>query len=286
MSAAEPTPASADSTPGAVEPARGSVGSRVARQVRAQAPAIVVFFAVLVIWEAVVTALNLRQFILPRPSAIVAAFVAELQDLLTAAGNSLYEAFGGLVIGVTAGVLTAFAVSRWARVRETVLPIAIGASAVPIIAAAPIMSIWFGILNPFAKMAIVILLVFFPMLVNVARGLSQVDDSAIELMRASAATEGQILRKLRIPNALPYFFTGLKVCTTLSLIGAVVAEYFGGSSEVLGRIIVQSSSRLRFDITWAAISVAAISGVTLYLAALAVERLVIPWHASQRAADT
>lgn len=263
-----------------------SPGSGVLRQLRAQAPAIVVFFAVIAIWEGVVAALNLRQFILPRPSAIAAALVAEWPALQKAAGNTLYEAIGGLVIGVTAGVLTAFAVSRWARVREAVLPIAIGASAVPIIAAAPIMSIWFGILNPFAKMAIVILLVFFPMLVNVSRGLSQVDDSAIELMRASAASDGQVLRKLRIPNALPFFFTGLKVCTTLSLIGAVVAEYFGGSSEVLGRVIVQSSSRLRFDITWAAISVAAVSGITLYLVALAVERLVIPWHASQRAADT
>lgn len=265
---------------------QASPSSRFLRQARAQAPAIVVFFAVIVIWEAVVAALNLRQFILPRPSSIATAFVAEWPTLQAAAANTLYEAIGGLVIGVTAGVLTAFAVSRWARVREAVLPLAIGASAVPIIAAAPIMSIWFGILNPFAKMAIVILLVFFPMLVNVSRGLSQVDESAIELMRASAASESQILRKLRLPNALPYFFTGLKVCTTLSLIGAVVAEYFGGSSEVLGRVIVQSSSRLRFDITWAAISVAAISGITLYLGALAVERLVIPWHASQRAADT
>jgi NitT/TauT family transport system permease protein len=177
-------------------------------------------------------------------------------------------------------------VSRWARVREAVLPIAICASAIPIIAAAPIMSNWFGILNPFAKMAIVILLVFFPMLVNVARGLTQVDPSALELMQASAASPGQVLRKVRLPNALPYFFTGLKVSTTLSLIGAVVAEYFGGSSEVLGRVIVQSSSRLAFDVTWAAITVAAVAGIVLYLAVLAAERLVIPWHASQRAVES
>ena len=256
------------------------------RRLREFAPAIVVFVAVLALLEGVGAARLLQSFILPRPTTVAAAFGEELPRLQRSAANTLYEALGGLVIGVTAGTITAFAIARWARVREAVLPIAVGASAIPIIAAAPIMSIWFGILNPFAKMAIVILLVFFPMLVNVARGLSQVDDSAIELMRASAASEGQILRKLRIPNSLPYFFTGLKVCTTLSLIGAVVAEYFGGSSEVLGRIIVQSSSRLRFDITWAAIAVAAISGITLYLAALAVERLVIPWHASQRAADT
>ena len=119
-----------------------------------------------------------------------------------------------------------------------------------------------------------------------ARGLSQVDDSAIELMRASAASEGQILRKLRIPNALPYFFTGLKIATTLSLIGAVVAEYFGGSDDVLGRVIVQSSSSLRYDITWAAISITAAAGILMYVGALAVERVVIPWHASQRVAES
>jgi NitT/TauT family transport system permease protein len=260
---------------------RGSMMARLGRQVRYQLPAIVVFVTVLVVWEAFVATANLQQFILPRPSAIATAFAAEWNTLRNAAGNTLYEALGGLVIGVTAGVLTAFAVSRWDRVREAVLPIAIGASAIPIIAAAPIMSNWFGILNPFAKMAIVILLVYFPMLINVSRGLSQVDPSALELMQASAATEGQVLRKVRIPNALPYFFTALKVCTTLSLIGAVVAEYFGGSSEVLGRVIVQSSSRLRFDITWAAIA-----GIVLYLVALAVERVVIPWHASQRAAES
>jgi NitT/TauT family transport system permease protein len=263
-----------------------SAASRLGVHVRAQAPAIVVAVAAIVLWELVVGAMALQQFILPKPSAIATAFVAEWQPLQAAARNTLYEAIGGLVIGVTAGVLTAFAVSRWARVREAILPIAIGASAIPIIAAAPIMSNWFGILNPFAKMAIVILLVYFPMLINVARGLSQVDDSAVELMHASAASEGQILRKVRIPNALPYFFTALKVCTTLSLIGAVVAEYFGGASDVLGRVIVQSSSRLRFDITWAAIAITAFSGVAMYLVALAVERVVIPWHASQRTGES
>lgn len=265
---------------------RGSTLARLATEVRGLLPAIVVFFAVLVAWEFGATAMALQQFILPQPSAIATAFVAEWRALQIAAGNTLYEALGGLVIGVTAGVLTSFAVSRWARVREAVLPIAIGASAVPIIAAAPIMSNWFGILNPFAKMAIVILLVYFPMLISVSRGLTQIDPSAVELMQASAASDGQILRKVRIPNALPYFFTALKVCTTLSLIGAVVAEYFGGSNDVLGRVIVQSSSRLRFDITWAAIAVAAISGIALYLVALVVERLVIPWHASQRATES
>lgn len=255
------------------------------RSLRDYGPAIVVFFGVLGLLEVVSGALHLQQFILPRPSAVLAAFGEEAPRLQRSAVATLYEALGGLVIGVTSGTLIAFAIARWARVREAILPIAVGASAIPIIAAAPIMSNWFGILNPFAKMAIVILLTFFPMVVNVARGLSQVDPSAVELMQASAASEGQILRKLRIPNALPYFFTGLKICTTLSLIGAVVAEYFGGTDDVLGRVIVQSSSSLRFDITWAAITITAVAGILLYLAALAVERAVIPWHASQRAVE-
>ena len=191
-----------------------------------------------------------------------------------------------LAIGVVIGVLAAFAVARWDRVRGVVVPVAIAISAVPIIALAPIMSNWFGIASPFAKMAVVILLVFFPIMINVVRGLTEVPATAIELMRANAATEGEILRKLRLPNALPYFFTGLKVSTTLCLIGAVVAEYFGGSSDVLGRVIVQNSSRLRFDITWSAIIVTAAVGIAAYLIVLAIERLVIPWHASLRVLES
>jgi NitT/TauT family transport system permease protein len=102
-------------------------------------------------------------------------------------------------------------------------------------------------------------------------------------MRSYAASEGMILRALRIPNALPYFFTALKVAATLSLIGAIVGEYFGGSSDVLGRVVVQSASALRFDVTWAAILLAAATGIVFYLVIVAIERLVIPWHASMRA---
>jgi NitT/TauT family transport system permease protein len=262
------------------------VSTRWRRRVRDFLPAALVFVGVLALLEVIGAARVFQSFILPRPTSVVAAFGEELPRLQRSAANTLFEAIAGLVIGVSAGTITAFAIARWARVREAVLPIAVGASAIPIIAAAPIMSNWFGILNPLAKIAIVILLTYFPMVVNVARGLSQVDESAVELMRASAASEGQVLRKLRIPNALPYFFTGLKISTTLSLIGAVVADYFGGSDDVLGRVIVQSSSSLRFDITWAAISITAVSGIALYLLALAAERVVIPWHASQRVSET
>ena len=162
------------------------------------------------------------------------------------------------------------------------MPLAVAAGAIPIIAFAPLMNNWFGVLSPLSKMMMAAVLVFFPVMANVTRGLTQVEPSALELMRSYAATDTEVLRKVRIPNALPYFFTALKLATTLALIGAIVGEYFGGASLVLGRIIVQSASSLKFDVTWAAILMAAIAGIVFYLIVAAVERLVIPWHSSVR----
>lgn len=249
-------------------------------------PAVAVFVLGIVLWEVGVTALGDAAFVLPQPSVVVTALVDNWSEgrwpLAKAAQATLIEALGGLAIGLLAGVATAFATARWVTAREVLLPVAIGASAVPIIAFAPLMNNWFGVLSPLSKMMIVAVLVFFPIYVNVVRGLVQVDPSALELMRSYAASEWTVLRKVRVPNALPYFFTALKVSATLSLIGAIVGEYFGGANDVLGRAIVQSASALRFDVTWAAIILGALTGIVFYLVIVAVERLVIPWHASVR----
>jgi NitT/TauT family transport system permease protein len=114
------------------------------------------------------------------------------------------------------------------------------------------------------------------------QALVQVEPGSLELMRSYAASDWTVLRKVRVPNALPYFFTAMKVATTLSLIGAIVGEYFVGSSSVLGRIIVQSASALKFDVTWAAISLGALIGITFYVLVVLVERLVIPWATALR----
>jgi NitT/TauT family transport system permease protein len=230
--------------------------------------------------------MDLRGLPLPAPSAIVAALVENWASgrwpLGKAAAATLFEAVGGLAIGTSLGVVVAFTTARFATARELLLPLAVGASAVPIIAFAPLMNNWFGVLNPLSKMMIVAVLVFFPVVVNVTRGLTQVEPAALELLRSYATSEWTILRVLRLPNALPYFFTALRIGSTLSLIGAIVGEYFGGSNDVLGRVIVQSASALRFDVTWAAILLAAAAGIVLYLAIVAIERAVIPWHASLR----
>jgi NitT/TauT family transport system permease protein len=253
-------------------------------------PAVVVFVVTVVVWEVVVRNVEIRGFPLPAPTQIVNALGENWSvgrwPLQTSATTTLIEALGGLVIGTTAGVIVALLTARFVTARELLLPIAVGASAVPIIAFAPLMNNWFGVLNPLSKMMIVAVLVFFPVLVNVTRGLTQVEPAALELMRSYAASEWSTLRQVRIPNALPYFFTALKVGTTLSLIGAIVGEYFGGTSSVLGQVIVASAGALRFDVTWAAIILAAATGIAMYLAVVAVERLVIPWHASMRGGGT
>ncbi|MBA2315137.1 MAG: ABC transporter permease, partial [Chloroflexi bacterium] len=253
-------------------------------------PAVLVFVAAIVAWELIVGALGLRAFVLPKPSAIVAALIANWSDprfgLAVSARATLLEAVGGLAIGTLAGVAVAFATSRWVTARGVLLPIAVAANAVPIVAFAPLMNNWFGVLSPLSKMMMAALLVFFPVMANVTRGLVQVEPAALELMRSYGASEWTVLRKVRIPNALPYFFTALKLATTLSLIGAIVGEYFGGSSLVLGRIIVQSASALRFDVTWAAILLGATAGIVLYLVVVALERVFIPWHASVRSAES
>lgn len=252
-------------------------------------PAVLVFAGAIAAWEVAVRNIDLRGFPLPTPTAILAAlgenWTSGRWPLAKAAAATLFEAVVGLAIGTGLGAVVALLTARFATAREVLLPLAVGASAVPIIAFAPLMNNWFGVLNPLSKMMIVAVLVFFPVVVNVTRGLTQVEPSALELLRSYAATEWTVLRVLRLPNALPYFFTALKIGTTLSLIGAIVGEYFGGSSDVLGRVIVQSASALRFDVTWAAIILAAVTGIVLYLVTVAVERAVIPWHASVRSQE-
>lgn len=254
-------------------------------RVRYYLPTAIIFFAVLVAWEAIVQAFQIKQFILPAPSSILDAFVGSFSQLI---GLGIYtgtEALGGFMIGCGLGIAVALATARWTTARETLLPLAIAANSVPIISFAPIMNNWFGVTSQFSKMAIVAVITFFPMMINVTRGLTLVDPSALELMRSYATNEWTVLRVVRIPNALPYMFNAFKVCSTLSLIGAVVGEFFGATRDALGVYITQEAAQFRFQNSWAAIVIACLLGIAFYLIIVAVERIVIPWHASMRKSE-
>lgn len=255
------------------------------RSLRRNLPAIVVFFVTLAVWEFVVSSLDVRAFILPAPSSIANALVENWEvgyQIWPAAQVTFQEAAGGMVIGTVLGVVMALMISRWTLAGDIALPVAVAISAIPIIAFAPIANNWFGVLSPTSKMVIAAVLVFFPIMINVLRGLTEVPASSIELMRSYAAGSWAVFRKVRLPNALPFFLTGLKVSVTLALIGAVVGEYFGGLTVALGRIVVSSASRLAFEVTWAAIIVASVVGIGMYLLIVAIERVVIPWHPEVR----
>lgn len=245
-------------------------------------PAVLIFVVLMALWEFGVRIFEVERFILPPPSAIWANFIENFDRLVHIGWFTTSEALGGFAIGCTLGILTALATARYVTVRETLMPFAIAANSVPILAFAPIVNNWFGVDSRLSKMIIVAIIIFFPMMINTVRGLTLVDPAALELMRSYAANEYEILAKLRLPNALPYMFSGFKVAASLSMIGAVVSEYFGGNRSALGVFITQEAALFRFENSWSAIIIACAVGITFYLVILAVERLTIPWHVSFR----
>jgi NitT/TauT family transport system permease protein len=234
-----------------------------------------VFVTVVVFWEWYTAGEGRR--LIPPPSRIGQTVIDEQQLLWQVATATIFEALGGLAIGTAAGVVVAFAVARWVVVRDVLMPVAIGMSTIPLVAAAPILINWFGVLNPLSMMLMSALLVFFPIMVNTTRGLVEVPPASLELMRSYGSTAWQVLRMVRVPNMLPFFFTALKVASTLAYIGAIVGEYFGGNSRVLGKLVLASLNNGSYALAWAAILIGACAAIVTYVAVVLVERLVIPW---------
>jgi NitT/TauT family transport system permease protein len=255
------------------------------RLIRRYLPALIAFLTVLLVWEGLTRLLGVESFVLSKPSEILASFVDTFVVIWGAGMKTLFEAAGGFVIGVTLAVLTSLAAARWVGLREGMLPIAIALNATPIAALAPIFNNWFGLTNPFSKMAVVAVVVYFPVMINTTRGLLEVDPAELELMRSIAATPAEVTRRIRIPHALPFFFASIKVAAVLSLIAAIISEYFGGPQDVLGQYILNRAQLFQFPDAWAAILVASILGVTFYLLILFAERRVMPWHVSFRSGE-
>ena len=173
-------------------------------------------------------------------------------------------------------------VTRFRTANEVITPLAVAVNAVPIIALAPIFNAWFGILSPRSNQFIVVALVFFPIFINTAKGLTEVESSQLELMQSYAAGPWRVMREVRIPNALPFFFTAAKLATSLAVIAAIVAEYFGGRQDALGNIITNNAGLTRYAEAWAAVLAGTLIGTGLYITVVVVERLTIPWHSSVR----
>lgn len=237
---------------------------------------------ILWLWETTVQALGVPRVILPAPSQIGGRLLAEVPtlaiDLMQTFGRG---ALSGFAIGCGAAFLFALVVDRYAPLRRGLLPVGNFLAALPIIGTAPIFVMWFGFDWP-SKAAVVVAMVFFPMLVNTVQGLASTDRMQRDLMQTWSASWWQTLAYLRLPAAMPFVFNGLKICATLALIGAIVAEFFGSPTYGMGFRISTEVGRLQLDMVWAEIAVAALLGSLFYGFWALVERRVTFWHPSQR----
>ena len=256
--------------------------ARLLAAARRYLPAILILPSGLIIWELGVRVFNIQGFLLPAPSLIGQTFADNWANLLDRGFYTFQEAAWGYLIGCGLGILIGLLLARFATVSAALLPIAIGVNAIPIIALSPLVRVWFGIGQP-SKIVIVAILCFFPCLISAVRGLGAASADAVELMRSYATPEIEIFAKLRLPSALPYIFNGLKVCTSLSMIGAVIGEFYGGlMNKSLGTFIANEASQIRFRSSWSGIIVACALGIAFYMVVSLAERLLIPWHVSVR----
>jgi NitT/TauT family transport system permease protein len=265
--------------PVAVQPVpRGGLGRMVGRRLVDWLPALVVFVAIIALWQGLIAWLHVQQFLLPKPTSIASAFWTDKHELWSAGWYTFQEALGGFVLGSAAGILVALLLARWRPLASALMPYAIAANAIPIIAFAPITNQWFGGgLTKSSKIAIAAVLCFFPVLVNSLRGLTSVRPQDLELMRSYAAGNIEVFRRVRIPTALPFIFTGLKVATVLAMIGAVVGEYFGGALNAIGVLILSRSRVFQFNEAWAGVVVVCLFGLALYIAVALLERVALRW---------
>jgi NitT/TauT family transport system permease protein len=236
----------------------------------------------LVMWELVTRGLNVPQVLLPPPSAIGVRFAASLPILWADFQQTFLKAvLIGYALGCGSAFLAAIAIDRSPFLQRGLLPVGNLVSALPIIGIAPIMVMWFGFDWP-SKAAVVVVMTFFPMLVNTVAGLAEAGHMERDLMRTYAAGYWQTLMKLRLPAAAPFIFNALKINSTLALIGAIVAEFFGTPIVGMGFRISTEVGRMNVDMVWAEIAVAALAGSAFFGAVALIERAVTFWHPSIR----
>ena len=240
--------------------------------------------AVVILWEAVVRLLGVPVIILPPPSAIAARFASSIPTLAADFWQTIKGVLAGYVLGCASGFAAAILIDRSPFLKRGLLPLSNLVSALPIVGIAPIMVMWFGFDWP-SKAAVVVVMTFFPMLVNTVAGLSSAGAMERDLMKTYAADYWQTLTALRLPAALPFVFNALKINTTLAMIGAIVAEFFGTPIVGMGFRISTEVGHLGIDMVWATILVAAVTGSLFYALVAAVERRVTFWHASYRAKE-
>ncbi|MGR2752582.1 ABC transporter permease [Agromyces arachidis] len=253
-------------------PAR--MAPRTEAVVRVAAP-IVVGLVVLGLWHFLVSVVGVSDYLLPSPTSIVEEFVAFWPSIVSATLVTGTNALIGLVVGSLLGIALAAVAARWRVVDRMSAPIVAALAVVPIVALAPVLNSMFGADSQFGRQAIAALASFVPVFINTLRGFRQTAPVHRDLMKAYAASPQQVLRTLTLPTAVPFVLTGIRIASSLAVISALVAEYFGGPRGGLGSLISTSAASSAYARAWAYVLASIALGLAFYLVTLGLERLVL-----------
>jgi NitT/TauT family transport system permease protein len=251
------------------------VTGRLKRAGATLAPPLVFGVLFLAGWQLFVRAANVRSYVLPAPSDIWSAAGNHHSRIVSAAGTSGLNALVGLIVGVVLGVLLAAVAARLPVLGNGITPLVAALAAIPIVAVAPLLNNMYSPLSSLPRREVVAISAFVPIFMNVYRGLSRLAPVHRELMQSYAASGTAVLRTIRIPGAMPHFFTGLRVASSLAVIAAVVSEYFGGLQNGLGSRITSSVGATDYPAAWASVFGAVVLGLLFYIGAALLERLVL-----------
>jgi putative hydroxymethylpyrimidine transport system permease protein len=243
----------------------------------------IIGLGLILLWQTVVWITRIPPYILPPPLAVVVALKANGPELMGHAGTTLIEILAGLIIGTIFGAGNALLMTISRGTRHWVMPVLVISQAIPVFALAPILVLWLGY-GLSSKIAMAVLIIFFPVTAAFYDGLRRTDPQWLELSRVMDAQPLAVLREIRIPAALPAFASGLRVATAVAPIGAVVGEWVG-SSAGLGFYMLHANARMQIDMMFAALALLSIMALTLYFVVDAVLKRLIFWQSEQEGTD-
>ncbi len=237
---------------------------------------IIFILAILILWELVVNLGVVERYTLPSPSDIVNALIVNGSDIMMHTGVTFFEGMTGLLVAVFLSLIMAVVMDQFPVVKKAIYPVLVISQTVPIIVIAPLLAMWFGFgIAP--KIFVVVLVCFFPITVNLIEGLQSVDGELINLVRSMGATKSQIFAKIKFPSALPYFFSGLKIAATYSIMGAVIGEWLGGKAG-LGVYMLRARHAFALDLVFASILVIMLLSIVLFYGIAGMQRALMPWE--------
>jgi len=238
-------------------------------------PALLIILSLVLSWEFCVYIFDIQKWLLPSPSSVLKDLINNPIIFLNHTYVTLIEIFIGFMLAVIIGILLASLIVMFNIVEKSLYPLLIASQTIPIIVIAPILLVWIGY-GLLPKVIVVALISFFPIVVNTVDGMKSIDRDLLNLLRTMGANKWQIFTKIRIPNCLPFFFSGARVAATLSVIGAVIGEWVG-ASEGLGYLMIRSKPLFLTERVFVAIFILSLIGILLFLLLLIIEKLSIPW---------